>query len=129
MCANDRIFRTVVKHRWSHPIKGLVHKFHMTQLRCSRCGLHKPPEHFPYNKTIPRGRGYYCRPCERVRRQERALSPKRKVLYHSDPVRRQRMIASAAKWQKANPKKALEYSRRWRAKHRPASTIIDGGEF
>lgn len=45
------------------------------QLRCPRCGLHRPPADFPPAPSRSTGVGPYCRPCKRDHARERRSTP------------------------------------------------------
>jgi len=70
---------------------------------CGACGETKPLEEFARHKRLPQGRQYRCKECNRE---------KTRNWYYNGGKEKN------AKWQRENPEKTREYSKRWAEKKR-----------
>lgn len=50
-----------------------------TEKKCSRCQETKPADQFGNNKASPDGLTYYCKPCDKARREEKKAAKKPKA--------------------------------------------------
>ena len=76
---------------------------------CGACGETKPIEEFARHKNLPAGRQYRCKACNREKTRD---------WYHEGGGKQKNR-----EWQRNNPEKMREYTRRWKQKQKALAKL------